>query len=104
MGAAFQRIDVTFDCYRSQSIKAGTRTKRKKGKRPVRQKIEGASVTLPTDWSNFFRLDDNKADLAVLLSNHLANHSPSGKTVVVGRLHRLYNCLIIGHIARFIHA
>ena len=86
MGAAFQSIDVTFDCYRSQSIKAGTRTKRKKGKRPVRRKIEGASVPLPTDWSNFLGLDDNKADLAVLLSmsNKIVNHSPSGKTVVVG--------------------
>ena len=32
MGAIFQRIDVTFDCYRPESIKAGTKTKRNQGK------------------------------------------------------------------------
>ena len=37
MGTTFQRINATFDHYRPESIKAGTRTKRKQGKRPVRR-------------------------------------------------------------------
>ncbi len=56
MGATFQRIDVTFDRYRPESIEAGTRTKRKKGKRSVRRQIESESVPLPSDWSNFMAL------------------------------------------------
>ena len=40
MGATFQRIYVTFGRYRPESIKAGMRTKRKQGKRPVRRQIE----------------------------------------------------------------
>ena len=83
MGDTFQRIDVTFDRYRPESIKAGTRTKRKQRKRPVRRQIERESVPLPFDWSNFMALEDNKADLALLLSNCLVDHSPSDQTIVV---------------------
>ena len=72
-----------FDRYRPESIKAGTRTKRKQGKRPVRRQIESESVALPSDWSNFMALEDNKADLALLLSNYLIDHSPSDQTLVV---------------------
>ena len=82
MGATFQRIDVAFDRYRPESIKAGTRTKRKKGKRPVRRQIESESVPLPSDWSNFMALEDNKADIALLLSNGMIDHSPSDQRVV----------------------
>ena len=83
MGATFVRIDVTFDCCRSESIKEGTRTKRKKGHRPVRRQIENELVPLPSDWSNFMALEDNKKDLAFLLSNYLIQHSPADKIVVV---------------------
>ena len=71
-----------FDRYRPESIKAGTRTKRNQGKRPVRRQIESESVPLPSDWSNFMALEDNKADLALLLSNYLIDHSPSDQTLV----------------------
>ena len=83
MGATFQRIDVTFDCYRPESIKAGTRTKRNQGKIPVRRQIERESLRLPSEWSDFMALEDNKADLALLLSNYLIDHSPSDQTMVV---------------------
>ena len=49
MGATIQRIDVTCDRYRPESVKAGTRTKRKQGKRLVRRQIESESVPLPSD-------------------------------------------------------
>ena len=84
MGAKYQRIDVVFDRYQSESIKAGTRTKRKQRHRPVRRKIENqSSVPLPSDWSSFMALEENKADLALLLSNHLIEHSPTDEPVVV---------------------
>ena len=40
MGATIIWIDVTFYCHRSESIKEGRRTKRKKGHRPVRRQME----------------------------------------------------------------
>ena len=40
MGANYQRIDVVFDRFQDESIKAGTRTKRKQRHRPVSRKIE----------------------------------------------------------------
>jgi hypothetical protein len=83
--ATFQRIDATSDRCRPESIKAGTRTKLKKGKRPVRRKFESESVPLPSDWFNFMALEDSKADLALLLSNYLIDHRPSGQTMVVAR-------------------
>ena len=79
----FQRIEVTFDRYRPESIKAGTRTKRKQRKRPVRRQIERESVPLQSDGSNFMALEDNKVDLSLLLSNNLVDHSPSDQTMVV---------------------
>ena len=73
-------IDVTVDCYRSESIKEGTRTK---CHRPVRRQIENELVPLSSDWSNFMALGDNKKDIALLLSNYLIEHSPADKIVVV---------------------
>ena len=49
MGGTIIGIDVTFDCHRSESIKEGRRTKRKKGHRPVRRQIENELVPLPSD-------------------------------------------------------
>ena len=49
MGATIIGIDVKFDCHKSESIKEGRRTKRKKGHRPVRRQIENESVPLPSD-------------------------------------------------------
>ena len=84
MGANYQRIDVVFDRYQDESIKAGTRTKRKQRHRPVRRQIENnSSVPLPSDWSSFMALEGNKADLALPLSNHLIERSPTEHPVVV---------------------
>ena len=84
MGANYQRIDVVFDRYQDESIKAGTRTKRKQRHRPVRRQIENnSSVPLPSDWPSFMALEGNKADLALPLSNHLIERSPTEHPVVV---------------------
>ena len=83
MGAKYQRVDVVFDRYHDESIKTGTRVKRKQRHRPVRREIKNESVPLPADWSSFMALEENKADLAQLLSNHLIEHSPDDEVVVV---------------------
>ena len=49
MGATIIGIDLTFDWHRSESIKEGRRTKRKKGHRPVGRQIENELVPLPSD-------------------------------------------------------
>ncbi|KAK5911912.1 hypothetical protein CesoFtcFv8_001839 [Champsocephalus esox] len=83
MGEKYQRVDVVFDRYRDKSIKTGKRRKRKQRHRPVRREIVNDSVPLPTDWSSFMALEENKADLARILSNHLIEHSPEDEPVVV---------------------
>ena len=40
MGENYQGFDVVFDMYQDESIKSGTRTKRKQRHRPARRKIE----------------------------------------------------------------
>ena len=78
------RIDVIFDievCYRSESIKDGTGTKRKKGHQPVRRQMENELVPLSSDCSNCMSLEDNAKDIALLLSNYLIEHSPADKIV-----------------------
>ena len=61
-----------FDRYiGKESIKAATRHKRTGKKRPIRKLIEGPDVPLPQVWSNFISLDENKADLARYLSQHI---------------------------------
>lgn len=44
------RVDVLFDQYGTQSIKSGTRSKRRRGIRPVRRVIEDRNVRLPDNW------------------------------------------------------
>ena len=84
MGANFGRIDVVFDRYQQESIKTGTRTKRNQRHRPVRRMMENDPlVPLPSDWSSFMALEENKADLALLLSSHLIEHSRRVESVVV---------------------
>ena len=76
MGATFQRIDVTFDQSRNED-------KSQSRKIPVQRQIERESLPLPPEWSNFMALEDNKTDLALLLSNYLIDHSPSDQQMVV---------------------
>ena len=65
------------------SIKASTRTRRAKNTRSIRRVIEGKDVPLPSNWSNFLELCENKADLARFLSEELIAQAPSQKIVVV---------------------
>ncbi len=61
------------------SIKSATRTRRT---RPIRRIIEHANVPLPSNWSNFISLSENKADLARFLSQQLIVQAPNSKVIV----------------------
>ena len=81
-GASFARIDVVFDRYYEISIKSATRSRRSQGTRPIRRVIEHADVPLPSNWSNFISLSENKADLARFLSQQLIVQAPNSKVIV----------------------
>lgn len=81
-GNNFSRIDVLFDRYRDQSIKSGTRNSRAKRHQPVRRIVENRDVPLPANFVTFLSLNENKKDLAALLSEEIILQAPIGKTVV----------------------
>jgi hypothetical protein len=58
------RVDVVWDEYFPDSLKSETRSKRGKG---VRRRVE-ASSTIPGNWAEFLRIDDNKAELFSFLA------------------------------------
>ena len=70
MSTRFQsssRLDLVWDTYRADSLKASARAKRGKG---VRRRVvaEGA---IPSNWQNFLRVDTNKTQLFKFLSEAL---------------------------------
>ena len=58
------RLDVVWDEYLPESLKAETRSKRGKG---VRRRVEPFSA-MPGNWPEFLRIDDNKAELFSFLA------------------------------------
>ena len=62
-----RRLDVVWDEYFPDSLKAETRTKRGKG---VRRRVEPSS-NIPGNWEQFLRIDDNKVELFSFLANCL---------------------------------
>ena len=80
------RVDVVFDRYEKDSIKAGTRSFRKGtgSKRPVRRMVNDKEVPLPNNWKQFIDLEENKADLARLLSEELSCQVADGDIVTAG--------------------
>ena len=66
--AKHSRVDVIFDVYIGNSLKAQTRKERGSG---VRRKVVGTSKT-PKAWSSFLRVDDNKTELFHFLADKIA--------------------------------
>ena len=62
-----------------------SRSKQERGQSAIKENTSttSKSLPLPPEWSNFMTLEDDKADLALLLSNYLIDHSPSDQTIVV---------------------
>ncbi|KAK0146492.1 hypothetical protein N1851_014183 [Merluccius polli] len=61
------RLDLVWDRYLSESLKATTRAKRGKG---VQRRVVG-SAAIPQNWQNFLRVDSNKTELFTFLSQAL---------------------------------
>ena len=61
------RIDLVWDRYLSDSLKADTRAKRGTG---IEMRVVG-DAAIPRNWQNFLRVDNNKTELFAFLSNAL---------------------------------
>lgn len=59
------RVDVVWDVYMPNSLKADTRSKRGKG---IRRRVEPFS-RIPGNWKEFLRVDENKTELFSFLAN-----------------------------------
>uniref|UniRef100_H3B0T7 Uncharacterized protein n=1 Tax=Latimeria chalumnae TaxID=7897 RepID=H3B0T7_LATCH len=72
------RVDVIFDKYVPDSLKAETREKHGTGNR-----VKVASATpIPKDWNAFLQVDENKEELFKILSEDLVNVQHQNKTVI----------------------
>jgi len=65
------RLDLVWDQYLDNSLKAQTRMKRGKG---VRRRV-AAHVCQPGNWQEFLRIDENKKELFTFLVGYVAQHS-----------------------------
>lgn len=63
-----RRIDIIWDVYMPDSLKSDTHSKRGKG---VRKRVEPRS-SLPKNWEEFLRVDENKTELFSFLATTLA--------------------------------
>lgn len=65
------RVDIIFDQYDLKSAKSGTRTKRNVKSRKVRRIIDRRENLLPSSWSSFIGLTENKQNLIQFLTSEL---------------------------------
>ena len=72
---ASTQVDVVFEIYEKDSMKAGTRSFREgvSTKRPVQRMVNSMEVPLPNNWKQLIDLEDIKADLAILLFCQVAD-------------------------------
>ena len=61
------RVDIVWDEYRTDSLKADTRKKRGKG---IRRRVEPSSP-VPGNWQSFLRTDENKMELFDFLATKI---------------------------------
>ena len=73
-----QRVDMVFDAYWKDSLKAATRTKRGKC---IRRNVEG-NKQVPSNWQEFLRIDENKSELFHLTSDRLVDEEFPGQVIV----------------------
>lgn len=75
-----RRLDLVWDTYRDDSLKASTREKRGKG---VRRRVV-KSAAIPGNWQSFLRVHSNKVELFSFLSKMLVqSYQEEGKELVV---------------------
>ena len=69
------RVDVVWDEYFPESLKAETRRKRGKG---VRKRVEPSSA-IPGKWEEFLRIDGNKVELFSFLATSVTTLDMTNK-------------------------
>ena len=74
-----QRVDIKFDMYKYESLKASTRVKR--GKR-ISRKVLDKSLA-PTNWKSFLRLDQNKTELFCYVSTTIIQHGDKRDVIMI---------------------
>lgn len=62
-----RRVDLVWDVYLPESLKASTREKRGKG---TRKRVASTTV-MPKNWKDFLRVDENKTELFAFLSHEV---------------------------------
>ena len=73
-----QKLDLVWDEYIPNNLKASTRQKRGTG---VRRRVLPSMV--PRNWQEFFRLDDTKKELFLFLSEQVMKMAIEGKQIIV---------------------
>lgn len=73
------RLDLVWDMYVADTLKATARAKRGKG---MRQRVV-ASARIPSNWQNFLRVDLNKRELFSYLSKKVIESVNHNKEVIV---------------------
>ena len=73
-----KRIDVVWDNYVKDSLKATTREKRGKG---FWRRVEGRN-TIPRSWQMFLRVDENKTELFEFVAQCIAELPVEGKQII----------------------
>ncbi|KAG0723068.1 hypothetical protein GWK47_043326 [Chionoecetes opilio] len=63
------RLDIVWDLYMADSLKADSRSKRGNG---VRRRVEPSSA-VPGNWQEFLRINDNKTELFSFLASNVAD-------------------------------
>ena len=75
------RVDIVWDQYIDNSLKAQTREKRATG--PSQRRRVEVSSPIPKNWQQFLRLNSNKIELFKLLNNELIASASAEQPLVV---------------------
>ena len=76
-----QRVDIVWNQYHDNSLKAQTRQKR--GTEPTQRRRVEMSSPIPMNWHQFLLVNDNKTELFKLLNSELIASTTAEKSLVV---------------------
>ena len=76
-----ERVDIVWDQYFDNSLKASTREKRASG--PSQRRRVVASSPIPKNWQKFRRLNSNKIELFQFLNNEMLSSASAELPLVV---------------------
>ena len=76
-----KRVDIVWDQYIDNSLKASTREKR--ASCPSQRRRVEATSPIPKRWQQFLRLDSNKIELSQFLNNELLSSASAEQPLIV---------------------